>query len=124
MDERNKNLYLTYILIGFLYVIVKIIFVSVGYLHLGAIAHGALITIPVTLAGYLALKEKNNKNLWHKIIIFLPILALVLTPVYMYLNMGAEQWLTQGRLPVLIIYEIFSIIQIIISIFLLKNKNR
>jgi hypothetical protein len=121
MDERNKMFYLTYIMIGVLYVIVKIIFVSLGYLHLGAIVHGALVTIPVTLAGFFAYKEKNNKNIWHKIIIVLPILALVLTPVYMYLNMGAEQWLTQGRLSVLIIYELFSIIQISVSIIILKK---
>jgi O-antigen/teichoic acid export membrane protein len=123
MNKANKSLYLTYIIIGFLYVLVKIIFVSFGYLHLGAIAHGALVTIPVIIAGYFAFREKNNRNIWHKIIIFLPILAFVLTPIYMYNNMGAEQWLTQGRLPVLIIYELFSIIQIGISIFLLKNKN-
>ena len=72
MKQPNKVLYFIYIIIGLLYIVVKIIFVALGYLHLGAIGHGAIITAPITLAGILSLKERSesfNRRIWHRIII-------------------------------------------------------
>lgn len=104
----------------------KIIFISLGYLYTGAIIHGVIVAIPTTLIGILSIIElkKWNSTILHKIIILLPILAIIITPIYMYVKRGGEQWLTEGRLPVLIIYEIFSAIQIIISIFLYSKMKK
>lgn len=117
-------LYFVYIIIGLLYVVVKIIFVALGYLHLGAIGHGAIVAVPITIAGILSLKERSrsfNRRIWHGITIVLPILVFIITPIYMYIKMGSEQWLTEGRLPVLMIYECFAVIQSIIAISLWKK---
>jgi membrane protease YdiL (CAAX protease family) len=112
----KRTLYVIYIFIGILYVAVKIGFVSAGYLHLGAIVHGAIPAIITIVVGLLALRENKSdlgKNLWRRIALIVPILVFVITPIFMYLKQG-DQWLTEGRLPVLIIYECFAVLQFII----------
>ena len=119
-----KNLYKNYIGLGFLYVAVKIIFVSFGYLHPGAILHGVIPAVLTILAGFLSLKKtvKNEQNLfWHRMLLILPFLILIITPVFMYFKMGAEKWLINGRLPVLIIYEILAIIQFVVAFIAIKR---
>jgi hypothetical protein len=126
MNEKFKILYISYLIIAFLYVLVKLIFILSGYLHWGAIAHGAIVTVPIAIVGFIVLKEQSHetKKVAHVIAIVLPILALVITPIYMYARMGPAEWLTEGRLPVLVIYEMMASLQIGISAFLLWNKNK
>jgi cell division protein FtsW (lipid II flippase) len=95
-----------------------------GYLHTGAIFHGLLVALPVTVAGIFGLvdyRQARKRRTWHYAMIILPILALILTPVYMFQRMGIEEWLTEGRLPVLIIYEGFSIAQLWIAVILTRG---
>ena len=125
MKHYNKKPYYVYMTIGLMYVAVKIIFVSVGYLHLGAIAHGAIPAILTLLSGILSLKERiknTGQVIWHKLNIIFPLLILIITPVFMYIKMGSDKWLTEGRLPVLIIYFAFAITQLVIS-WILPNKK-
>ena len=119
----NKIPYYIYMSIGLMYVVIKIIFVSVGYLHLGAIAHGAIPAILTLLTGILSLKERiknTGQVIWHKLNIIFPLLILIITPVFMFIKMGNTKWLTEGRFPILIIYTAFAIIQIVIARILLK----
>jgi hypothetical protein len=124
MQKIDTFFYYSYIIIGVLYIIVKLIFISFGYLEPNAMMHGLIVAIPTTLIGILSLIElkKWKGKTFHLIAILLPILAIVITPIYMYVKMGSVEWLTEGRLPVLIIYEIFAAIQIIISIYLYRKK--
>ncbi len=124
----NKNkFYFSYIGLGILYVVVKIIFVSFGYLHLGAIIHGSIPTILTFLVCLFAIREKetNFKKLaWHWLMFIFPLLILIITPLYMYLREGS-MWLMNGRLPVLIIYEITAIIQSTIAVIVIRQiKSR
>jgi hypothetical protein len=41
--------------------------------------------------------------------------VLVTTPIYMYLRQQ-ELWLAEGRLPVLILYESFAIVQLLVAL--------
>jgi uncharacterized membrane protein len=105
-------------------VIVKIIFVIAGYLHTGAIFHGLIPAALTVTGGFLALREKTRRTrtLWHTILIILPILSFVLTPVYMYLKQR-EMWLTNGRLEVLIIYEILAVVQFVLALLCCRNNT-
>ena len=129
MNNKTKNmkiLYKYYIGIGLLYVVVKIIFVSLGYLHPGAILHGVIPGVLTISVGFLSLRKivKNGQKMfWHKTLLILPLLIFIITPVFMYFKMGAEEWLINGRLPVLIIYEILAIIQLVIAFIIIKQKN-
>lgn len=123
---ENRKHYFNYIGLGFLYLAVKIVFVSFGALHLGALAHGAVPAVLTVLAGYLALQEAANgrgQRLWHWVIVVFPVLTFVITPLYMYYLQG-DQWLTNSRLPVLVIYEIIALLQVAISVSLLGKKPK
>ena len=125
MEKQDKIYYYSYIIIGVLYILVKVIFVAAGYLQISAIAHGAIVAVPITLVSILSLIERKNssRKIWHIFLIILPILAFIITPIYMYFKMGSEQWLTEGRLAVLIIYEVFSAVQLLFSIILIRRKS-
>ncbi len=120
--QKSKSSYVVYMVLGALYVLVKVGFVSAGYLHLGAILHGlipAVVTIVVCLLAQRALKQ-SAALLWHRIMLLAPLLIIITTPVYMYVR-EREAWLTNGRLEVLIIYEIMAIAQVFISLRQLKT---
>ena len=124
--QFNKTPYYIYMSIGLMYVGIKIIFVSSGYLHPGAIAHGAIPAILTLLAGILSLKERSKNTgqlICHKLNIIFPLLILIITPIFMYIKMGSDKWLTEGRFPVLIIYLAFAITQIGISLILPDNQE-
>ena len=126
MKQLNLIPYYIYMSIGLMYVVVKIIFVSTGYLYPGAIIHGAIPAILTFLTGILSLKERSNNKgqvIYHKLNIIFPSLILVITPVFMYIKMGNDKWLTEGRLPVMIIYFAFAITQLGISWILLRKKE-
>ncbi len=114
----KKLFYLIYIGIGLLYVIIKLIYVSAGYLHVGAIFHGLVPAVLMTAVGLLGLKSLKNggpDSVLKFLIILLPALLFVITPPFMYFKQGAE-WLTQGRFSVLIIYEVLSAFQFFYSL--------
>jgi hypothetical protein len=119
----QKQLYGSYIAIGFLYVAIKIIFVLAGYLHLGAIWHGLVPAVLTTAAGVLAMRgdKPAQRSRWYSVLVILPILVLVTTPPFMYWKQR-ELWLAEGRLPVLIIYECMALLQIAIAVGL-KGKQ-
>ncbi len=119
----RKIFYFVYIGIGLLYVIIKLIFFSAGYLHLGAIFHGLVPAVIMTIAGIwglTSLKQGGPGRGLKFIILLLPVLLFIITPPFMYFK-EAEEWLTQGRLPVLIIYEVLSALQFIYSVKRFKN---
>jgi hypothetical protein len=118
----NRN-YFAYAVLGCLYVVVKIAFVSFGYLHLGAIAHGSIPAVLTILACFLSVKEyraNSGKLFWHSAMFILPLLAFIITPIYMRLKAG-NAWLDNGRLPVLIIYLCIATIQSIVA-FMSMNE--
>jgi len=117
-------MYIVYMISGALYLIVKIVFFSAGYLHPGAIAHGAIPAFLITGAGFLAKRDRDtgkNASLWHTAMVALPVLSLLITPVFMYWKQGTA-WLDNGRLPVLVIYECLAIIQILIAFAIRRHK--
>ncbi len=126
MNKGQKNevntSYTVYILLGALYVLIKIAFVLAGYLHPGAILHGLIPSALTVVVGYLALIElkKSGAVFWHKVMMILPLLIFIITPIYMYLKEKAE-WLINGRLEVLIIYELMAAVQFYIAFKRLKN---
>ncbi len=119
----QKKFYIIYIGIGLLYLIIKLIFVSAGYLHFGAIYHGLVPAVLMTLAGLIGLYslQRGKPYNWLPIVIIaMPVLLFIITPPFMYYKQGSE-WLTEGRLPVLIIYEVLAVIQFFYSLKARKN---
>jgi hypothetical protein len=119
----KKQLYWSYIVIGILYVVIKIVFFSLGYLHLGAIWHGLVPAVLTTAAGLFVMRNRAaaQKPFWYWVLIILPVLVLITTPPFMYWKQRGE-WLTEGRLPVLIIYEGLALLQAAIAVGLRKSS--
>jgi peptidoglycan/LPS O-acetylase OafA/YrhL len=117
-----RKLYYSYIMLAILYVLVKVVFISFGYLHTGAILHGSIPAALTLLAGILLISgsKKANYKLRAWLATILPVLVLIVTPVYMYLKKG-DDWLTNGRLSVLIIYEALAIFQLIIGFIIIRK---
>ena len=112
-DKKKNRLFIIYVIIGFLYVVVKVGFVSAGYLHPGAILHGAVPGAVTIITGFTALKfyAANKKAVLPGLLmIVFPLVILVTTPLYMYLK-EKDMWLVNGRLSVLLIYEVMAVIQ-------------
>ncbi len=118
-QASGLSLYWLYLGIGALYVLVKLVFIAAGYLHPGAVLHGLMACVPTVLAGSLALRGARRKmdaeRIWRITAAILPVLIFVITPVYMYVKQGSE-WLTHGRLAVLVIYEVFAALQFVLMI--------
>jgi hypothetical protein len=126
MRKRNslgaRRAYIGYIVVGALYVVVKALFVSMGYLHPGAIIHALIPAVMTIVPGALALRDNGagfQRLFWHRVtavvpIAEVPILIFITTPLYMYLRQG-EEWLSNGRFPVLALYEFLAIVQIAIA---------
>jgi hypothetical protein len=115
-----------YIILGILYVLVKVIFVAGGYLHMGAIAHGAIPAVLTVLAGIMAWRAAGKGSgfaAWKRVLSILPVLSLVITPVFMYLKTGPEEWLTEGRMPVLVIYQVIALLQLLVALLVRERKE-
>jgi len=115
--NRNR-LYLTYCVLGLMYLLVKIVWVAAGYLHPGAIAHGAVPAVLTVVVGLLGIKEAGTSTGWsrrHRLMLILPVLAFVITPLFMYFKQGSE-WLTEGRLSVLVVYELLALGQVALAV--------
>jgi len=125
---NKKRLYLAYCVLGLMYLIVKIVWVAAGYLHPGAIAHGAIPAVLTVIVGLLGIKEAGKSTGWswrHRLMLAMPILAFVITPLFMYLKQGSECWLIQGRLSVLVVYELLALGQVALtSIAALRESRR
>ncbi len=120
---NKKTFYFVYIGIGLVYVIIKLIFVAAGYLHTGAIYHGLVPAVLMSCVGLIALgrlKKEGPGSSLRLALILMPLLLFVITPPFMYVKQGSE-WLTEGRLPVLIIYEVLSAFQFV---YALRNRRK
>jgi hypothetical protein len=74
----NRQLYIGYIIIGVLYLGVKIIFVSAGYLPSCAIQHGMIPAVITTAVGALFMITKLAHS-FRRILLWL---MMILTPRY------------------------------------------
>jgi hypothetical protein len=125
-NSTVNRYYFTYIVLGILFVVVKIVFVSFGYLHLGAIAHGSIPAVLTVLACFFSIKENRDYSgnlFWHFSMAILSLLTLITTPIYMYIKAG-DAWLANGRLPVLVIYLIIATIQSTIALLVIRQIGK
>jgi uncharacterized membrane protein (UPF0136 family) len=114
----KRPLYFGYMGIGILYLAVKVIFVTAGYLPSCAIQHGMIPAVLTTAVCLVAMKERFPrivKRILHWLLVLLPLLVLIVTPLYIYWIHG-DGWLEGGHLSVLMIYECLAVIQILVAV--------
>jgi hypothetical protein len=114
----NRQLYIGYLIIGVLYLGVKIIFVSAGYLPSCAIQHGMVPAVITAAVGALFMITKlahafRRILLW--LMMILPVVVLIVAPTFMSWIHG-DGWLAGAHLAVLVIYECLAVAQFSIAV--------
>ncbi len=107
MNSNSNTPLHAWIALGACYLLVKLIWVGAGYLHLGAISHGAVPAVLMVGFGLWFLRNQPRGAIW---LVVLPLLTLAITPPFMLWKQGAE-WLTNGRGSVLAVYEGIALLQ-------------
>jgi len=99
---------------------------AADYLHTGAILHGlipAVLTLAAAVLATRAAEGTSRRKMWFRWMAILPVLVFITTPLYMYLMQRAE-WLANGRLSVLVIYECLAVLQALICVGIRRRSLR
>ena len=123
----SKKLYFSYILIGSFYTISKLIYHFVSnFAGIHAIVYGIITGGLTVCAGTLALKEFNRKYkntrkpMGHWLAALLPLIIILLTPLTMQREQGA-QWLLGDRLIMFVIFEIIAVAQVVLAVLMFRG---
>jgi len=118
----ENKVYLSYILLGLLYFISKVIFYICGFVYFKGVVLGLIAAISTILVGILAFREheKTDKIIAHRLMIFLPLIIIPLTPIIMVRNLGSEIFQIE-KLTILFIFELIAILQVVLAILLFKK---
>ncbi|PIE06910.1 MAG: hypothetical protein CSA74_09685 [Rhodobacterales bacterium] len=108
MDGKANTSLQVWIALGLCYLLVKLVWVGAGYLHPGAITHGAVPAVVMTGFGLWFMRNRPRGAVW---LVILPLATLIVTPPFMLWKMGAGAWLAQGRASVLAVYEVMALVQ-------------
>lgn len=115
MKIAENKLYLSYILLGLLYFISKVIFYILDFVFARGVILGLIATILTICAGIFALKEgkKTAKPIAHWLAVLIPLIIIPLTPAIMVYNLGQGIFQIE-KMTILVIFECIAITQIII----------
>ncbi len=125
MKITKNKIYLSYILLGLLYFIFKVIWYICSFVYFRGVILGLIATILTILAGILAFREykRLNKIIAHSLAILFPLIIIPLTPIIMVCNLGSEIFQIE-KITILFIFELIAILQVILAIYLCtKLKN-
>jgi len=125
MKIPENKIYFSYILLGLLYFISKVIFYICGFVYFRGVILGLIATILTALAGILAFREyeKTDRAIAHTVAILVPLIIIPLTPIIMVYNLGSEIFQIE-KLTILFIFELIAILQVILGISIFKNLKQ
>jgi len=125
MEIMENKVYLSYILLGLLYFISKVIFYICGFVYFRGVILGLIAAILTILVGIFAFREykRSDKTIAHTLAILLPFIIIPLTPIIMVRNLGSEIFQIE-KLTILFIFELIAILQIILAILLFKKMKQ
>jgi len=125
MKITKNKIYLSYILLGSLYFIVKVIWYICGFVYFRGVILGLIAAILTILVGILAFREhkKPNKTIAHSLAILFPLIIIPLTPIIMVCNLGSKIFQIE-KLTILFIFELIAILQTILAISIFKNLKQ
>ena len=118
----EKQLVTIYMIIGMLYLVVKFVFVTTGYLLPNGIELEAIPAVTTYVFGIWVLMSSDShfqKLIQYRLMTLIPLGLLLFMPLFTYQNQG-DWWLSEGRLSILLLYELFALIQCMIAYRLKK----
>jgi hypothetical protein len=122
MKLTENKTYFSYVILGLIYFISKVIFFFCGFVYMCGVLLGLIATILTTYAGICAFKECEgaSKNTAHWLAVLFPLIILPLTPVIMIYNLGQGVFHLE-KIIVLVIFEGVAIAQVILAVSMFKG---
>ena len=123
MKIMENKIYLSYILLGLLYFISKVIFYICDFVYFRGVILGLIATVLTIFAGIFAFREyKNTDKIAHGLAILFPLIIVPLTPVIMVSNLGSEIFQIE-KLTILFIFELIAILQLVLAVLMFKGMG-
>ena len=115
MKITENKIYFSYILLGLLYFVSKVIFYVFDFVFLRGVILGLIATVLTICIGFFAFREyeKSVKSKAHWIAILIPLIIIPLTPIIMIHNLGQGMYQIE-KIAILLIFECLAIAQIVL----------
>jgi len=122
---KNK-VYLTYIVLGSLYFISKVIYYIFGWVCFSGLMLGLVASVLTILIGIASFKEykKAGKPIAHWWAVIGPLIIILYSPLHMTMRLGIPVFLFSAeKMSILLIFEGLAIAQLILSILMHKEHS-
>ncbi len=125
MKIMENKTYFSYILLGLLYFISKVIFYVCDFVYFRGVILGLVATALTIFAGIFAFREykKTGKSIAHWLAVLIPLIFIPLTPTIMIHNLGQGIFQIE-KIAILVIFECLAIAQIILMFRCLPRIRR
>jgi len=126
MSIMENRIYFTYIVLGSLYFISKLVYYILGWVCLPGLMLGLVASALTILIGIASFKEyeKAGKPIAHWCAVVGPLIIILYSPLHMTMRLGIPVFrFPAEKMSILLIFESLAIAQLILSILIHKEHN-
>ena len=127
MSIIKNKVYFTYILLGSLYFISKLIYYIFGWVCFAGLMLGLIASVLTILIGIASFKEykKAGKPIAHWWGVIGPLIIILYSPLHMTMRLGVPVFrFPAEKMSILLIFEGLAIAQLILSILMHKKYSK
>ena len=127
MSIMENRIYFTYMVLGSLYFISKLIYYIFGWVCFAGLMLGLVASVLTILIGIASFKEykKVGKPIAHWWAIIGPLIIILYSPFHMTMRLGIPVFrFPAEKLSILLIFEALAIAQLILSILMHREHSR
>ena len=123
MKITEKRIYFTYISLGLMYFISKVVYYGCGFVYFRGVILGLIAAVATISIGVLYFRgyEKGEVNVavrWLTVLI--PLIIIILTPIIMVHNLGNDIFQIE-KITILMIFECLALMQIILALLMFRS---
>ena len=126
MNIMENRIYFTYMVLGSMYFISKLIYYIFGWVCLPGLILGLVASVLTTLIGIASFKEykKAGKPIAHWWAVIGPLIIILYSPLHMTMRLRIPVFrFSAEKLSILLIFEGLAIAQLILSILMHKKHS-
>jgi len=126
MNIMENRIYFTYMVLGSMYFISKLIYYIFGWVCLPGLILGLVASVLTTLIGIASFKEykKAGKPIAHWWAVIGPLIIILYSPLHMTMRLRIPVFrFSAEKLSILLIFEGLAIAQLILSILMHKEHS-
>jgi len=126
MNIMENKIYFTYMVLGSLYFISKLIYYIFGWVCFAGLMLGLIASVLTILIGIASFKEyeKAGKPIAHWLTTLGPLIIILYSPFHMTMRLGIPVYrFPAEKMSILLIFEALAIAQIILSILMHKEHS-